>query len=1642
MAGDSFQNPEDQANLARLQERLQAVVGELEATARQVEGQVAQERSARRTAASEGQRVARTSSRSAGVIEDAGAIEEGSAALDTRIGLQERLNTLIERQAQLEAEASKVTGGGGVEAAESRYQAALKAQSQAEARQLETRGAYTAGIRSKSSTPEGNAALLGEREAANQQATVTRQETAAARKNLEAEQAAGEARTRIAAELKELQAAIQQEIAAVNAEAARSQAAATEAAAGRVAAAGEAVGARAPLALGPGSAPRAPRAQPSPATAAGLGQVTKTAAAAENDLGSAFSRASTQEAQAIVQMRAHGALTTDFVNQLGRGNVTLRQFGNELGTTIAKFAGWAGAAALTYGALGAITEIGKGALDTSSGIQQLNRTIDDVDAGKAAQQFRDLSKQTDVSVGQASDAVFQFSRTFHNQDDAVQAARLGLAAYQLDNVQLADSVKASTAIVQQYGGGIGQLKDVYNELSAAQRLYNARISDMIPLLQKASGAVRNSGDKDITPLIQLGTYASRVTQLSGSQVGTAFYRGAATFYRNPNNADDLQKSFGIAQGQTFTQALTEALQKAASGNLSSTDATKLSKDIFGPQYGGRLGAIFNPEAAGSLLPRIQRDITPNNTQNSLQHELDIQLQQTNKQMANFVNGLGRLGSALAQAGAFAPLGVALKGANAGLGVVTDFAQILGSLPGPVQTLIGGLVAFRAASAFFSNTRIGQSVGQLPGVRSATNLAGFRPSASHLRDQQLSSISSSTVSALDDQMAGQITGLTRLQAQQAQVATQLSSINSEIADQNTTAAKRVVLQEQQELAIAEQAALAKEQAAKEAELAVTLSARKTTQAQLVGVQRSGRAGGYSEAQRGDLAASYGLTAETAVPEAEGATLSAVAGARLASAQTSVKAALARLRGSQVALGAASVSEAEEAEAVAVGALADVPLLTAAGNSVAAARDGLLGLVDRLGGFNIALIGLPFAYEAFKQANDKSIKGAKTAEDALNAPINSLYQLQQAGQRNLQVAKKPETKDVGKIYRGIPFIGGALSGIANEGANIVGVDQDTGQNKKIGQDETAAAAFYNQLYGQASSDSSNFTKLKTSRTKYLAQLTELRGHALAYADQDPNGHVAAQAIDAFDKAIANLQAQSEAMRKIAALNAKDPFGQFEKLSSQNIQKQIQTDADRTTVYGAGNESLSLKQSIYAYTFLAARLRNSTSSTDLQSLATAQRNVVNAATKNAQDAIHAASVATTAGGENSALNVGIGDIKQGQQAIADALAAIKTKFAKYPAIIKAAEEALGQLSAQLSDTLQQIVTQKLDVVQASGDLRTSEIGGTSPESDISRQISDLQTAKSKLAVARATPGTSATTIAGLMKDVNDQEQAIIKSQVSNARSIVQAQGQLAASSIGGSSPESDIARAQQAIANDQRLLDFDRSNGAGTAAIISDQAQLAADSNALTKSIQQNARDIIDASGSLAESRTQDPIVIARIELQTAQKLLAYDERTNAGTAAIDKDKADVNAKRVALANARLQQAQSTIEYNAAVGKIDPETEVQQLEKLVQQMKKLHEPLAAVQRIQEEIYNLQHGTAGDLNLNLGNIHVPSVYEVRSALQAGKHSRRNATTRDALAHINQDIKVNVIVDRNADVRRVVDAIDGALNSNINGVAKAAGLI
>jgi TP901 family phage tail tape measure protein len=411
-------------------------------------------------------------------------------------------------------------------------------------------------------------------------------------------------------------------------------------------------------------------------------------------------------------LRKHGALTTEFIQEAARGNVTFAEMRYQVGATIAKFSGWTAAAASVYGVLGAIQAVGRGAIDSSNGVNQLQRVINHVDSRQAQSGFRDMSSKFNLPISDVSDAQYQLGKVFGDQNQALAGTPALLYAVKVGELSVADASKFLIATTNAYSLSVDQLTPLLDQYNSLQNNLGVNIRDTAAGVAKAGGQFRAAGG-DLTQLIAIVGAGTKVTGLSGDQFGTLLQRSAGLVSRPKNQ--EILKSFGLDPTKDIT-ALYDAAFKLAP-TLQRRQLVKLAEGLSTPQLAPRFTALLSrPDIYNRALNLVQ----PNVAAGSAQRELDRQLGSISERAKRLVTDLERVGSVLAEGGAFVVPGAFIAGLDHALRLVVAIGEGMINLPGPLGQAVIPLLTMVGLLKTIRRFNIGDSLAS----RTTPELARF------------------------------------------------------------------------------------------------------------------------------------------------------------------------------------------------------------------------------------------------------------------------------------------------------------------------------------------------------------------------------------------------------------------------------------------------------------------------------------------------------------------------------------------------------------------------------------------------------------------------------------------------------------------------------------------------------------------------------------------------------------------------------------------------------------------------------------------------------------------------------------------------------------------------------------------------------
>jgi TP901 family phage tail tape measure protein len=1459
----------------------------------------------------------------------------------------------------------------------------------------------------------------------------------------------------------------------------------------------------------------------------------RTAARDVAALNGELSRLGTVQAAASQQMRRHGALTTEFLTALARGETTVQEFGYQIGATAGKFAGWTAAAGGVYGVLNALGKLKQGAIDTASGVNVINRVINNFNTDDAQKAFVDLSRQFNVPVDTAVDAVYRMGQRFHTLPEAVEAAKASLYSFKTGEVDVATSTENLLAIVNGFGLGAKDLASVYDQINQAQNTFGIRIADTEAGLAKAAGTFRNSGG-DLNYLLALMVAIGRATNRSGQEIGTGIARGVNQI-RQATNQAKLKSQDVEVDPANFQKTIQRAMVAA---RRPGADLQAIATGLFGNQYARLIAPVLRDQR---VLNQAIGDTSPEKSKGSAQRELKKVLGEVREEISALGNGLERIGGLMAQAGVFDGLGGALKLLNLMEGSVEHILSLFNDIPAPLRHSLLILGEMRLLTRVIGRSQVGAAaadatglsfIGPGPAERARREaIVGTRHAEQTAANAFEGAINQATMSSVQARAQRTLAESLRLEADR-----EVNDVRATALRERSNAAMARYESLQAQAAAQEQLALQYQEAYTTAtERRVALQRRQITAEEALAATAAVMPGGMVMLPGGKVARAAEERAAVASRQYPSPIGPMPMGARgepitdyNAWAAHNVPGRYAESlgpRGQGVVqypgpIGPMTQVEAHEHELANRAAQTEKEItgraasLRKAGVEIRAAGGRLVG---GIGNFisGMGVLGLGFAAYLIGDEIHRAIEGATKAIEEQNKSLDAVpHSAEQLRNRAKEAADKAQH--------------GAQHSFTTRALDFLIYPRGKGVEAAQSAADTARANA-----DQALLDARTRTRGSDFQNVGLAnrEIVKIAGREASHAREW--GHSRADVQRAFDRYVRDVGVSIEgistgktdpatlaAIKKLrqtalAAFGstATDPFAAFRGGLDAALAA-MDSITTRATTYGTGGRDLD--QLLRGATYVTAKYGASDDPKDIQKVNEAQAKIdayiaqmandLKAA--NAQIERHGserhldrvditptylrgqANFAQRGTDQNYAAYVkrlrdslthvrdGMGRVREGLREQQDLLALgerVKTGDVGAQEMLPAGMPTGGRkldewLAAQkkrvaaerkkvhevndAADRRAEKIQEAIDAAQeeqyqaTTGRIQTRSAYAQTLASDKSGQIADQLRADAQLvkaALAYHGPNRWQKIMEALTQQNND-----IAAQAQQNLQDIRDQTDLSVSRVTGASKADDRKRLQIQLAGARHVLAAARAERPNVNKKDDiRQAEIAVNNilHDINEQAQSDAKDAHDLAQQLYESRQAillagitDPTRRIQVQLRTDRHALGlikrgdfkskieYQIARNQQIAKIRQDQTD------------LQQQHISDEYDTAsfehdMGKLTDDAYIRQLRQIVK-MKGITKQTK--RQLLLEIHRATEENAGDLELNVGNIHLPSIYEIRRAM--GGRSQRFGGAGQMVVHSNPTVHINVA--NSADAGTVGDQVESVINGPVRANMRAAGLI
>lgn len=1323
---------------------------------------------------------------------------------------------------------------------------------------------------------------------------------------------------------------------------------------------------------------------------------------------------STAEHQRLIQVQAsgsnvlrrNGALTTEFIQAASRGEVTIRELGYQTASTIGKFGGWITAGAALYTALGAVQKLGAGALDAASGVNQLERVVNNVNGDDLTKGFSELSDYFQLPVGEVTEGVYEIGKVFHDQNDALEASKALLYSVKVGELDTATAGRYLIAITNAYNLSQQDLNATFDKFNQLQNNFGVAIAGTEAATARAAGTFVNAGGS-LDYLISLIGTASRVTGAAPERIGTAIQR-SASFIQKPKNQQTLRQ-FGINPKADIETIYQEAFQVAK--GLSGRKRLDLASSIFGPQYGASIGTPLLRQY--SVFKKIQDSVA--HSKGSGARELATLKGSPEEQIKNIGIQLERLGIGFEESGLLDGVAALVLSLDDVLRLANSVVDAFNDLPGPLKTSLSymfqlSLLARGLGRLNLGEPRPGKEAGPGRVFAEAALGGGGKRDARLIRKglyAEKEALESERASSADRARDQSSRSLAAQEGQRREGARRASLLQASVKDD-----KAIADASTKQTIYAQEAA-----ASKEAQVQATLDeetkARRLNEVNQRLEKGRGRFGSLNVGKTLSAAeerpgAFYPTTFDQPTTQRPGLF-------RRRGGVAEPQARPSSLIGPPTRLEAQEYEKMAQAEKEANATTKRLSKSKLAAQKLGGAANRLLGSFSNLifAAFTIGIVAEILSGQADKLGDEiESISTPATnAKDRTKRAKDLLKGSQSGSNFNQRLTNLfTETTDVFGVD--VPTLG--------FGEN--GVDKDINDAERI-----AAQTIKQELalqrkqrrrgkpvsYRFAADIEADIQALKGSNKP----AGEVSKQLQIYREELTNSYEATQPVKSKSmKAALEKARQSIQDRRVESATPKGLQNALAGLDTKEIQERLEAEVTLAGFSG-GITKNRLKRARQIYTAQAASIGTSQDPEDIQALASARDSYFEGLDSAIQDELdHALALSKDPATSRAAYAEAYRNYRQafggGDQQLSQERKRLKAlqqrlRASETPEAAGGQFHGLGGTDTKGVKKLQtQIKAQKLafDAVQAEvkakrqhlriqiQELREAqyEEGSGLRESytnlKVSRTADPFQQVRIKIQAINTELGIAIKIFGRKSKEVLDlltQRQELLAEQAQDQLNLIDAQGSLRSAGLSGEGNEGAKARSDLATLEQKLAFEQSHANRFDPAEIVQLQADIREARISYAEQVEQEAEELAEAAFDVKLARAEaggNDVKAARVNVQKARFTFAHaDTKVEKKQA-----RADLIGKRASLRDARLQSAIEDVEFEADIGKLTLDEQISAYERLLNTQKLTRD---ARRDLRSKIHALKKESEDDstFDLNVGNIKLPTIYEIRRAVKGG---------------------------------------------------------
>lgn len=208
---------------------------------------------------------------------------------------------------------------------------------------------------------------------------------------------------------------------------------------------------------------------------------------------------------------------------LGRISGEAKEFASSLQAANARVVAFGASAGSMYAVARAIREVVKATIDVEKQLADINVVLglSDRKLGEFSKRLFDIANLTGQSFKTAADAALEFSRQGLTLEQTLKRTQDALTLTRLSGLQVIDSVKSITAVLNGFNDATLDSTKLINKLATVDLAFAVSAGDLATAFQRVGSSAKDTG-VELDSLIGLVTATQQITARGGAVIGNSF----------------------------------------------------------------------------------------------------------------------------------------------------------------------------------------------------------------------------------------------------------------------------------------------------------------------------------------------------------------------------------------------------------------------------------------------------------------------------------------------------------------------------------------------------------------------------------------------------------------------------------------------------------------------------------------------------------------------------------------------------------------------------------------------------------------------------------------------------------------------------------------------------------------------------------------------------------------------------------------------------------------------------------------------------------------------------------------------------------------------------------------------------------------